>query len=115
MPRLALTTTAESAIEATSTPALADHPLRAALLLGALGVVFGDIGTSPIYAFREALKATGGAGEATAALGVVSLIFWAVVLIVAIKYVVFVMRADNDGEGDKGIRPGREEDVAMVW
>jgi KUP system potassium uptake protein len=88
-----------SAVEATSTPALADHPLRAALLLGALGVVFGDIGTSPIYAFREALKATGGEVAAPTVLGVVSLVFWAVVLIVAIKYVIFVMRADNDGEG----------------
>ena len=49
-----------SSTEAVSTPAIADHPVRAALLLGALGVVFGDIGTSPIYAFREALRAAGG-------------------------------------------------------
>ena len=48
-----------SSTEAVSTPAIADHPVRAALLLGALGVVFGDIGTSPIYAFREALRAAG--------------------------------------------------------
>jgi KUP system potassium uptake protein len=87
-----------SSTEAVSTPAIADHPVRAALLLGALGVVFGDIGTSPIYAFRESLKAAGGASEA-AVFGVLSLIFWAIVLVVAIKYVVFVMRADNDGEG----------------
>src|ERR1700679_3356499 len=53
-----------SSTEAVSTPAIADHPVRAALLLGALGVVFGDIGTSPIYAFREALKAAGGPSEA---------------------------------------------------
>ena len=46
-----------SSTEAVSTPAIADHAVRAALLLGALGVVFGDIGTSPIYAFRESLKA----------------------------------------------------------
>jgi len=45
-----------SSTEAVSAPAIADHPVRAALLLGALGVVFGDIGTSPIYAFRESLK-----------------------------------------------------------
>ena len=58
-------------------------------MLGALGVVFGDIGTSPIYAFREALKAAGDTvGEATI-LGVLSLVFWAVVLVVAINYVVF--------------------------
>ena len=87
-----------SSTEAVSTPAIADHPARARLLLGALGVVFGDIGTSPIYAFRESLKATGGASEA-AVFGVVSLVFWAIVLVVAIKYVIFVMRADNDGEG----------------
>jgi KUP system potassium uptake protein len=87
-----------SSTEAVSTPAIADHPVRARLLLGALGVVFGDIGTSPIYAFRESLKATGGASEA-AVFGVLSLVFWAIVLVVAIKYVIFVMRADNDGEG----------------
>src|ERR1700741_4908015 len=83
-----------SSTEAVSTPAIADHPVRAALFLGALGVVFGDIGTSPIYAFRESLKAAGGASEA-AVFGVLSLIFWAIVLVVAIKYVIFVMRADN--------------------
>jgi KUP system potassium uptake protein len=63
-----------------------------------LGVVFGDIGTSPIYAFREALRAAGGPSEA-AVFVVLSLVFWAIVLVVAIKYVVFVMRADNEGEG----------------
>jgi hypothetical protein len=62
-----------SSTEAVSTPAIADHPVRAALLLGALGVVFGDIGTSPIYAFREALKAAGGPSEA-AVFGVLSLV-----------------------------------------
>jgi KUP system potassium uptake protein len=87
-----------SSTEAVSTPAIADHPVRAALLLGALGVVFGDIGTSPIYAFREALRAAKGPSEA-AVFGVLSLVFWAIVLVVAIKYVVFVMRADNEGEG----------------
>jgi KUP system potassium uptake protein len=87
-----------SSTDAVSTPAIADHPVRPALLIGALGVVFGDIGTSPIYAFRESLKAAGGASEA-AVFGVLSLIFWAIVLVVAIKYVVFVMKADNQGEG----------------
>src|ERR1700734_3897043 len=87
-----------SSTEAVSTPAIADHPARAALLLGDLGVVFGDIGTSPIYAFREALRAAGGPAEATV-FGVLSLVFWGIVLVVAIKYVVFVMRADNEGEG----------------
>ncbi|MBV8578175.1 MAG: KUP/HAK/KT family potassium transporter, partial [Acetobacteraceae bacterium] len=84
---------------AVSTPAVAEHPVKRALLLGALGVVFGDIGTSPIYAFRESLKAAGGAPAEAAVLGVLSLVFWAIVLIVALKYVVIIMRADNQGEG----------------
>ena len=84
---------------AVSTPAAAGHPVRSALMVGALGVVFGDIGTSPIYAFREALKAANDATTETAVLGVLSLVFWAVLLVVAVKYVVFVMRADNGGEG----------------
>ena len=77
----------------------AEHPARAMLLVGALGVVFGDIGTSPIYALRESLRAAGGAEIQATVLGVLSLVFWAVVLVVALKYVVFVMRADNQGEG----------------
>jgi KUP system potassium uptake protein len=71
-----------------------------ALALGSVGVVFGDIGTSPLYAMREALahSKSGGASE-LAVLGVVSLVIWALVLVVTIKYVVFLMRADNKGEG----------------
>ncbi len=71
------------------------------LILGALGVVYGDIGTSPIYAFREALRAASGGGaiERADVLGVVSLIFWALTLVVTVKYVFFVLRADNNGEG----------------
>ncbi|MBE7220358.1 MAG: KUP/HAK/KT family potassium transporter, partial [Caulobacteraceae bacterium] len=76
-----------------------EHQLRPALLLGALGVVFGDIGTSPIYAFRESLSAGGAGGSQTAVFGTVSLVVWAILLVVALKYVVFVMRADNGGEG----------------
>ncbi|RYB06787.1 potassium transporter Kup [Lichenibacterium ramalinae] len=86
-------------VEASSTPAAARHPAQAALLLGALGVVFGDIGTSPIYAFRESLKAAGDASTEATVLGVLSMMFWAIFLIVAVKYVIFVMRADNEGEG----------------
>ena len=85
--------------DAVSTPAIAAHPVRAGLLLGALGVVFGDIGTSPIYAFRESLKASGGAATEATVFGVLSMVFWAIILIVALKYVIFVMRADNEGEG----------------
>ena len=84
---------------AVSTHAAAEHPVRATLLLGALGVVFGDIGTSPIYAFRESLRAAGDLQSEATIYGVLSLVFWAVVLIVALKYVVLVMRADNQGEG----------------
>ncbi|MDR2857950.1 MAG: potassium transporter Kup [Novosphingobium sp.] len=71
------------------------------LMLGALGVVFGDIGTSPLYAFREALAAASGGGVVARAdiLGVLSLIVWALTIIVTVKYVGFVMRADNRGEG----------------
>src|SRR3954451_12659370 len=71
------------------------------LMLGALGVVYGDIGTSPIYAVREALRAaTGGAPAAPEqVLGVLSLIFWALTVLVTVKYIAFVLRADNRGEG----------------
>ena len=71
------------------------------LMLGALGVVFGDIGTSPIYAFREALHASAADGivDEGDVLGVLSLIVWALTLIVTVKYVAFVLRADNRGEG----------------
>ena len=71
-----------------------------ALTIGAIGVVFGDIGTSPLYAFREALgqAATDGL-EYSEIIGVMSLMLWALIIIVTLKYVVFLMRADNDGEG----------------
>ena len=72
-----------------------------ALTLGALGVVFGDIGTSPLYAFHDALSQTskGGAVTSSDILGVLSLSLWALVVIVTLKYVLFLMRADNNGEG----------------
>ncbi len=70
------------------------------LALTALGVVFGDIGTSPLYTFSVALGATGHAPPTAAdVLGIVSLIFWALMAMVSLKYIVFVLRADNDGEG----------------
>ena len=72
----------------------------AALTLGALGVVFGDIGTSPIYAFREALGQAAADGiVAGEILGVLSLALWTLLLVVTCKYVFFLMRADNNGEG----------------
>ena len=69
-----------------------------ATAVSATGIVYGDIGTSPLYAFDLSLKATGSHSPA-AILGVVSLIFWALAISVTIKYVVVMMRADNDGEG----------------
>ena len=76
------------------------HPALIALTVGAIGVVFGDIGTSPLYAFREALGQAAGDGiDPSEILGVLSLAFWALILVVTVKYVLFLMRADNQGEG----------------
>jgi KUP system potassium uptake protein len=70
------------------------------LALGSVGVVFGDIGTSPLYAMREALShSRSTSATELAVLGVVSLVLWALTLIVTVKYVIFLMRADNKGEG----------------
>ena len=69
------------------------------LALGSVGVVFGDIGTSPLYAFRQALQAAGAEVKPDAVMGVVSLALWALILVVTVKYVIFLMRADNKGEG----------------
>ncbi|MGH6712642.1 MAG: potassium transporter Kup [Bradyrhizobium sp.] len=72
-----------------------------ALMLGSIGVVYGDIGTSPLYALREAIVAASGAGnvDPQAVLGILSLILWALVVVVTLKYVVILLRADNNGEG----------------
>lgn len=71
-----------------------------ALALGALGIVYGDIGTSPLYAFREAFEHQHlDASNPVYAFGVASLAFWALVIIISIKYLTFVMKADNHGEG----------------
>jgi len=73
---------------------------KAVLTLGALGVVFGDIGTSPLYAMRESALAAGGAVPSPAAvMGALSLILWSLIVVVTLKYVALIMRADNDGEG----------------
>jgi KUP system potassium uptake protein len=73
---------------------------QAAVVLGAIGVVFGDIGTSPLYTLRTVFAPEHGLDPSREAVfGVVSLIFWAITLIVSVKYVTFIMRADNDGEG----------------
>jgi KUP system potassium uptake protein len=71
------------------------------LTLGTLGVVYGDIGTSPLYALKESLSAAAAGGTVTREMvfGVVSLILWALIFIVTVKYVLFILRADNKGEG----------------
>ena len=73
----------------------------ALLALGALGIVYGDIGTSPLYAFRETFHGHGHelAVTETNVLGILSLVFWSLVVVISIKYLLFVMRADNNGEG----------------
>jgi len=94
-----------------------------ALALGSVGVVFGDIGTSPLYAMREALAHSRSGGTAElAVLGVVSLVTWALILIVTVKYVVFLMNADNKGEGgtlalmalSQRVSPGRRSTIIFL-
>ena len=76
------------------------HAPTAALMLAAVGIVFGDIGTSPLYALKECFSPEHGIPYSQGAvLGILSMIFWALLLVVTIKYVVFVLRADNNGEG----------------
>jgi KUP system potassium uptake protein len=69
------------------------------MALGALGVVYGDIGTSPLYTFKTALDWAGGSAAPDVALGMLSLIAWTLIITTSIKYVAVIMRADNDGEG----------------
>ena len=98
----------ETAVTAAETPAANGHGEAhstagfKALMLGSIGVVYGDIGTSPLYALREAIVAASGhAGTASpqAVLGVLSLILWALIVVVTLKYVLILLRADNNGEG----------------
>lgn len=75
-----------------------------ALTLAAIGVVFGDIGTSPLYALKECFSPEHGIPfSADAVFGVISMVFWAFLIVVSLKYVLFVMRANNHGEGDTGL------------
>ena len=88
----------------TGEPAVSPHQAHGsfwALTLGSVGVVYGDIGTSPLYAFREALKAAsdGGPIQREIVLGVLSLILWSLIIVVTLKYVLIFLRADNNGEG----------------
>jgi len=92
-------------ISTSSVPAEAkDSPARVGfwtLTLGSVGVVYGDIGTSPLYALKESLTAAAAGGQLTRemVLGVMSLMLWALIVVVTLKYVLLIMRADNNGEG----------------
>ena len=85
---------------AEGSPAHTPHGSMSALTLGALGIVFGDIGTSPLYTLSECVNGEHGVGNVPASvLGVLSLIFWSLMMVVTVKYLVCIMRADNHGEG----------------
>ncbi len=90
----------ETASHASSEGASAPSPSLLALALGALGVVYGDIGTSPLYAVRECFNSADGVAPTPAnVIGILSLITWSLTLVVSIKYLLMVMEADNEGEG----------------
>ena len=100
--------TSDNAIAAAETPAANGHGEVhstagfTGLMVGSIGVVYGDIGTSPLYAFREAITAAGATAtnvNSAAVLGVLSMILWALVIVVTLKYVIILLRADNNGEG----------------
>jgi len=74
------------------------HPASWGIVVAAVGIVLGDIGTSPLYAFKESLRSANGATESHI-LGILSMILWLLILVVSVKYVYFVTRADNHGEG----------------
>jgi len=112
-----MTTVAEAPGQSATSPR---GPL-AALALGALGVVYGDIGTSPLYTFKTAIAWAGGQATPAAALGMLSLITWTLIITTSIKYVAIVMRADNDGEGGilalmslLGIKHGERSGVIAI-
>jgi len=93
-------TTASAHPGAPSAPGAPRAPMRIGVLLGVLGVVYGDIGTSPLYAFKATLEHFKHDGiDNNDVLGILSLIFWSLILVVTIKYVLLIMRADNRGEG----------------
>ncbi|MBV9551575.1 MAG: KUP/HAK/KT family potassium transporter, partial [Alphaproteobacteria bacterium] len=76
-----------------------EHPVTAAAALAALGIVYGDLGTSPLYTMPAIIESIGGKFSPEIGLGILSLIFWALLITVSVKYCLFVMRADNHGEG----------------
>jgi KUP system potassium uptake protein len=97
------------------------HGNLAPLALGAVGIVYGDIGTSPLYTIKTAVGWAGGAIAPEEALGMLSLIVWTLIIITSVKYVAVIMRADNDGEGGilalmslLGVKHGRKPFVISV-
>jgi KUP system potassium uptake protein len=76
-----------------------EHASTVALAFGTLGIVFGDIGTSPLYAFRESFEHSGLDVTPEAAYGIASIVLWSLIIVISIKYLALVMRADNNGEG----------------
>jgi KUP system potassium uptake protein len=97
-----MSTPTETAVPVVSDRGGPTKPTVWTLILGSIGVVYGDIGTSPLYAVREsvlAARSNGQTADEPVILGILSLIVWALILIVTIKYVTILLRADNDGEG----------------
>jgi len=101
MAQMANDNAASGAVPSAAGRALPERSRLLALALASVGVVYGDIGTSPLYAFREAVAAAVHTGPVTrdVVLGVLSLILWALIIVVVIKYVLLLLRADNNGEG----------------
>ena len=95
-----------------------NQPASSKLMVAALGVVYGDIGTSPLYAFKQSIEASGGPSEQSV-LAVLSMIIWALILVVTIKYVFIIMRANNRGEGGTialtSLALGQVQNKAARW
>jgi len=90
----------ESITNAGNATNVAHAPVTGSLILGAIGVVFGDIGTSPLYTIKEAFSPHYGlVPDHATVLGILSLVFWSLIIVITVKYVAVIMRADNDGEG----------------
>ena len=97
---MSVETSTYTSVHEVPVPAAPTGKRLAVLSLTALGVVYGDIGTSPLYAMRECFKEEYGiTPTAPNILGVLSLILWSLILVVSVKYIVFILRADNRGEG----------------
>lgn len=97
MSNKAILTTVDGAENQKSSPA--DRPISASGTLAALGIVYGDLGTSPLYTYQTIIGTVGGHPSAEEALGLLSLVVWSLIMTVSVKYCFFVMRADNHGEG----------------